>query len=77
MSTEVIIPRLGMSMQSGTLTEWLVPDGAEVALGQPIFLLESDKSTIEVEAPASGRLIQKAAPGDSDLPVGTVIGEIG
>jgi pyruvate/2-oxoglutarate dehydrogenase complex dihydrolipoamide acyltransferase (E2) component len=54
MATEVLLPKLGFSMNEGTLTEWLAENGSPVVKGQPLFALESDKSTNEVESPASG-----------------------
>ena len=75
MPTTVTIPLLQMSTTEGTLTEWLVEDGATVTAGQAIYALETDKSVQEIEAPESGRLIQKAAAGET-YPVGTEIGEI-
>lgn len=56
MSTEVLLPKLGFSMNEGTLTEWLIPDGGKAVEGECLYLLESDKSTQEVEAPATGTL---------------------
>jgi pyruvate/2-oxoglutarate dehydrogenase complex dihydrolipoamide acyltransferase (E2) component len=76
MSTEVLLPKIGFSMNEGVLTRWLVEDGASVAQGQPLYELESDKSLQEVEAPATGRLkIIVTATGET-YPVGTVLGEI-
>ena len=75
MSTTLTIPKLQMSTTEGTLTEWLVEDGAMVEAGQAIYALETDKSVQEIEAPESGKLIQKAAAGET-YPVGTEIGEI-
>lgn len=75
MATEVILPKIGFSMSEGTLTEWLVKEGAHVAAGAPLFSLESDKSVTEVEAPASGVLRMLKPVGES-YPVGTVIGII-
>jgi pyruvate/2-oxoglutarate dehydrogenase complex dihydrolipoamide acyltransferase (E2) component len=76
MSTEVLLPKIGFSMNEGVLTRWLVEDGAQVTQGQPLYELESDKSLQEVEAPASGRLkIIVTATGET-YPVGTVLGEI-
>jgi len=75
MATEIILPKIGFSMTEGTLSEWLVKDGAQVAAGAPLFSLESDKSTTEVEAPASGVLRVLKAVGES-YPVGTVLGVI-
>ena len=75
MSTPLTIPKLQMSTTEGTLVEWLVGDGEQVEEGQPIYTLETDKSVQEIEAPESGRLIQKVAEGET-YPVGTQIGEI-
>ncbi len=75
MATVLTIPKLQMSTTEGTLTEWLVEDGALVEEGQPIYCLETDKSVQEIEAPESGRLTQKVAA-DETYPVGTEIGEI-
>jgi pyruvate/2-oxoglutarate dehydrogenase complex dihydrolipoamide acyltransferase (E2) component len=56
MATEIRIPKIGISMTEATLSEWLVEDGATVAVGTPLYSLEMDKSTNEVEAPVSGTL---------------------
>ena len=75
MSTPVLLPKLGFSMEEGTIAEWLIPDGGTVNAGQPLYSLESDKSVQEIEAPCSGTLrIVEAAGGT--FKVGTVIGEI-
>lgn len=76
MNTEILLPKIGFSMNEGVLTRWLVEDGATVIQGQPLYELESDKSLQEVEAPASGRLkILVTATGET-YPVGTVLGQI-
>lgn len=75
MAVEVVLPKLGFSMNEGQIAEWLVADGAQVTEGDPLFLLEADKSTNEVEAPASGTLHIEAEAGET-YEVGTVIGYI-
>jgi pyruvate/2-oxoglutarate dehydrogenase complex dihydrolipoamide acyltransferase (E2) component len=75
MSTEVLFPKIGFSMSEGTLSEWLVVDGAAVRAGQPIYSLESEKSVQEVEAPASGTLKIIGAAGEV-YPVGAVVARI-
>ncbi len=75
MTTEIKIPAIGMSMAEGTLTEWLVDDGAMVEKGQFIYCLELDKSVQEIESPASGILKQIGVAGET-YDVGTLIGEI-
>lgn len=75
MATEILLPKLGFSMNEGVLAEWLVADGAEAVEGQPLFALESDKSTNEVDSPATGTLKIIAQPGET-YEVGTVLGII-
>ena len=75
MSTPLTIPRLEMAMTEGVLAEWLVADGAQVKEGDPIYTLETGKAAQEIQAPASGRLTQRAQAGET-YPVGTDIGEI-
>lgn len=75
MSTILTIPKLEMSMSEGTLAEWMVESGTEVQQGEVIYLLETNKAAREIEAPVSGKLIIKAADGET-YPCGTEIGEI-
>jgi pyruvate/2-oxoglutarate dehydrogenase complex dihydrolipoamide acyltransferase (E2) component len=75
MSTLLKIPALGQGMIEGLLSEWLVADGAQVAAGDPIYALESEKSVQEVEAPVSGILRIVCDAGET-YPVSTVIGRI-
>ncbi|HEY6869419.1 MAG TPA: biotin/lipoyl-containing protein [Novosphingobium sp.] len=72
MATEVLLPKIGFSMNEGTLSEWLVADGGQAVEGQPLFSLESDKSTNEVDSPASGTLKIIARVGEI-YEVGTVL----
>ncbi len=74
-STTLFIPRLAVSMTEGTITEWLVEDGATVEAGQPIYRIETDKTETDIEAPAAGVLRIEADAGEA-LEVGTPIGEI-
>ena len=75
MSTVLKIPKAAVSMQEGTLTSWLVADGETVVEGQPIYTLELEKSSMDVESPAAGILEQVGIPGTT-YKVGEVIGEI-
>lgn len=75
MAIEVLLPKLGFSMNEGQLAEWLVVDGGTVTEGQPLFSLESDKSTNEVESPGSGSLRILKQPGEV-YEVGTVLAVI-
>jgi pyruvate/2-oxoglutarate dehydrogenase complex dihydrolipoamide acyltransferase (E2) component len=75
MSTEVLLPKIGFAMNDAVLSQWLIDDGAQVAAGQPLYSIESDKSVQEIESPASGTLRILAAIGET-YAVGTVLAEI-
>jgi pyruvate/2-oxoglutarate dehydrogenase complex dihydrolipoamide acyltransferase (E2) component len=75
MSTQVLLPKIGFASDDSTLARWLVEDGAVITAGQPLYELENDKATQEVEAPASGRLRILAEVG-ATYSVGTVLAEI-
>lgn len=75
MATEILLPKIGFSMNEGQIAEWLFGDGEEVVEGEALYLLEADKSTNEVEAPASGILRINGIEGET-YEVGTVIGTI-
>lgn len=72
---DIILPKIGFSMTEAQIAEWLVEDGATVTEGQPLFSIESDKSTNEVEASASGVVTITGVVGET-YEVGTVIGTI-
>lgn len=76
MPTNVIMPALGVAQQTGTLIKWLKAEGQSVAKGEPLMEIETDKATVEIEAPGSGVLANvTAAPGD-EIPVGNRIAVI-
>ncbi len=58
MATEVKLPRLGQGMESGTIVRWLKTEGDAVAKGEPLFELDTDKVTQEVEADSAGTLLK-------------------
>lgn len=72
MATDVLLPKIGFSMNEGVLAEWLVADGGQAVEGEPLFSLESDKSTNEVESPATGTLKILKETGET-YEVGTVL----
>jgi len=68
--TNVIMPAFGVAQQTGTLLKWLKAEGQSITKGEPLMEIETDKATVEIEAPASGVLANVAAlPGD-EVPVG-------
>ena len=77
MATEVIMPVLGMTMESGIIVEWMKKEGDSVTEGEVLFNVETDKSVMEVEARAAGTLLKILhGPGD-EVPIQQVIGYIG
>jgi pyruvate dehydrogenase E2 component (dihydrolipoamide acetyltransferase) len=76
MASEVKLPRLGQGMESGTIVKWLKAEGDSVEKGEPLYELDTDKVTQEVEAEASGVLLKIAVP-EGEADVGTTIAVIG
>ncbi|MGI8927117.1 MAG: 2-oxo acid dehydrogenase subunit E2 [Tepidiformaceae bacterium] len=75
MPTEVLIPKLGMTMTEGTVAEWHVPDGATVQPGDLIYRLETEKIEFEVEAETAGT-VRHIVPQGTALEPGAVVGYI-
>jgi pyruvate/2-oxoglutarate dehydrogenase complex dihydrolipoamide acyltransferase (E2) component len=75
MPTEIVLPKIGFSMNEAVLAEWLVADGDEIKEGAPLYTIESDKSTQEIESPASGKVEISKSVGET-YEVGTVLGQI-
>ncbi len=76
MASEVKLPRLGQGMEAGTVVKWLKSEGDAVEKGEPLYELDTDKVTQEVEAEASGVLLKIAVP-EGEVPVGTTLALIG
>ena len=73
MATEVILPMLGETMNEGTIVAWFKLEGQAVNGGDVLYSVESDKATLEVEAPAAGYLRRILAPAGSTVPVLSVV----
>jgi pyruvate/2-oxoglutarate dehydrogenase complex dihydrolipoamide acyltransferase (E2) component len=73
--TDIRIPKIGVAMTEATLSEWRVADGATVRAGMPLYEIEMDKATNEIEAPASGTLRIRGEVGQV-YPVGALIATI-
>ena len=71
------MPKLGMDMEEGIVVRWLKAEGDTVAKGEPLAEIETDKSSVEVESPASGVVLKLYCPEDEALPCGTPIACIG
>ena len=72
MPADVIMPALGMAQETGKVVRWLKQDGELVAKGEPLLEVETDKVTVEIEAPADGTLGGVRVPEGAAVPVGTV-----
>jgi pyruvate dehydrogenase E2 component (dihydrolipoamide acetyltransferase) len=72
-ATDVIMPALGVAQDTGRVLRWLHAEGARVSKGEPLIEVETDKVTIELEAPADGTLAAITAKAGEDVPVGSVI----
>lgn len=69
------MPKLGVSMTSGVVSEWLAADGEPVEKGQPVLIVSSDKTDAEIEAPHAGVLTVVVEEGE-EVDVGTLLAEI-
>ena len=76
MATEIKVPTLGESITEATVAKWFKAVGDAVALDEPLVELETDKVTVEVNAPASGTLGEIAAAEGTDVEVGALLGSI-
>jgi pyruvate dehydrogenase E2 component (dihydrolipoamide acetyltransferase) len=73
---DVIMPALGMAQETGTLIQWLKSAGDPVTKGEPLMEIETDKATVEIEAPATGILSNVSAQAGDVIPVGQRIARI-
>lgn len=76
MATDVILPVLGMAQETGKIVQWLKVEGEPVKKGEPVVEVETDKATVELEAPADGILTNISATDGDEVPVGQVIARI-
>ena len=77
MATEIVMPKLGLTMTEGLINQWLVKEGDTVAAGDPVLEISSEKLTSEVEAPEAG-VILKIVKGEGEtVPCKQIIAWIG
>lgn len=76
MATDVIMPALGMAQETGRIVRWLKASGDSVREGEPLLQIETDKSVVELEAPADGLLHIVKDEADDAVPIGEVVGVI-
>lgn len=76
MVTEVIMPKMGQTMEKGKIVRWLKKEGEKVEKGEPLLEIETDKTTIEVEARGSGVLRRILSQEGEEAPIATTIAYI-
>ena len=77
MSVDIVMPRLSDSMEEGTVLTWMKAVGDEVALGEELVEIETDKANMVFESDAAGTLIEIVAGEGDTLPIGEVIARVG
>ncbi|MFI5338622.1 MAG: biotin/lipoyl-containing protein, partial [Candidatus Methylomirabilales bacterium] len=77
MATRIDMPQLGLTMEKGTILQWLRAEGEKLEKGQPVVLIQTEKVEYEVEAPATGTLLKVVAKEGEELPVGAPMGILG
>ena len=73
MSLEITMPRVGTNMEEATILRWIKVVGDRFSQGEPLYEIETDKVTYEVEAPASGQLLEIRVPEGENAQVGQVV----
>ena len=73
MEKKIILPRLGETMEIGTISSWLIKEGDEFKRGQIIAEVDSDKTTVELPALEDGKLIQILSKEGEEIEVGSDI----
>jgi pyruvate dehydrogenase E2 component (dihydrolipoamide acetyltransferase) len=76
MVTKIIMPQMGLTMEEGKIVEWIKKEGERVEKGEPLFQIETDKVTLEVESPGTGILRKILVKEEETVPIITVIGYI-
>ncbi|MFR1386594.1 MAG: dihydrolipoamide acetyltransferase family protein [Anaerotignum sp.] len=77
MAFEIKMPQLGLTMEEGTVAQWLKQEGDTVAKGDVLLEITTDKLTSEIESEADGVLLKSVAPAGDDVPVHGLLGYIG
>ena len=77
MAVKVIMPQAGQDLETGIVRHWHKAEGDEVAKGEPIVQIETEKVNLDVEAPAAGILLRILVPDDTETAIFSTIGIIG
>jgi pimeloyl-ACP methyl ester carboxylesterase len=73
MATVVKMPKWGLTMTAGTVTDWLRDEGAEISEGDPLLTVETEKAVNDVEAPSDGILLKIVAGQGAEVPVSAAV----
>ncbi len=76
MATELTMPKFGETMEEGTVSDWKVKEGQSIEEGDIVLEIETDKSLLEVESPASGTVTKILVPEGETVPVHTPLAVI-
>ena len=76
MPANVRLPNLGAEATEALVSAWLKGVGDPVSAGEPIAEIETEKATVELEAPVAGRLVEILVPAGQEAPVGAVVAVI-
>lgn len=77
MATKIIMPKQGLQMTEGTISQWLIAEGETCEEGKPLFEMETDKLTITMDSPATGTLLKIVHNVGDVVPITQIIGVIG
>jgi pyruvate/2-oxoglutarate dehydrogenase complex dihydrolipoamide acyltransferase (E2) component len=72
----VYMPKFGMTMTHGVITQWHKQEGERIEQGQPLLAVETEKVNVDVEAPASGTIVELSFEVDAEVEVGAVVAYI-
>ena len=76
MKKEVIMPKVGLDMEEGTIVNWLKKVGDHVEAGEPLMSIETDKAITDIESAVTGTLVEIVVPEDETVAITTVVGYI-
>jgi len=77
MAFKVIMPQAGQDLETGLVKQWLKAEGDAVAKGEPIVQIETEKVSLDIEAPAAGVLLRIVVPEATETAIFSTIGIIG
>lgn len=77
MAEAIFMPKLGQTVDEGHIISWLVEEGQNVELGDPLLVVETDKAEVEVECASEGVLLKIVVPAGETVQTGTVIAYVG